>query len=90
VVRSHHERWDGTGYPDGLRGEEIPRTARILAIADVYDALTSTRSYRRALTRDEALEVMRADAGKAFDPELLPVFEEIVSRLPCGTADEPS
>ena len=87
VVRSHHERWDGTGYPDGLRGEEIPRTARILCIADVYDALTSTRSYRRALTREEALQVMRDDVGKAFDPELFPLFEEILSRPPERNGD---
>ena len=78
IVRSHHERWDGSGYPDELAGEEIPLAARIVCIADVYDALTSTRSYRAALGRDEALRVMRADAGRAFDPALLDLFEELV------------
>ena len=80
VVRSHHERWDGTGYPDGLAGEQIPWTARILCIADVYDALTTTRSYRRALSREEALQVMRNDAGKHFDPTLYPLFEGLITR----------
>src|SRR5690606_25841802 len=58
IVRSHHERWDGSGYPDGISGDAIPLTARILCIADVYDALTTTRSYRPALSREEALEIM--------------------------------
>ena len=68
VVRSHHEKWDGTGYPDGLKGEEIPRTARILAVADVYDALTSSRSYRSAWTHERACEVITKDRGTHFDP----------------------
>jgi putative nucleotidyltransferase with HDIG domain len=75
LVESHHERWDGRGYPHGLAGEEIPLTARVLGIADVYDALTSERSYRRALPREEALEEMRRDAGTQFDPELFAEFE---------------
>jgi putative two-component system response regulator len=78
VVRSHHERWDGTGYPDGLAGEEIPYTARILCLADVYDALTTTRSYRAAMTRDEALGIMEADAGSLFDPELFGIFRSLI------------
>ncbi|MCL6515319.1 HD-GYP domain-containing protein [Alicyclobacillus sp.] len=68
VIRHHHERWDGTGYPDGLRGEEIPLLARILAVADVYDALTSSRAYRAAWPRERALEVIREGAGSQFDP----------------------
>jgi putative nucleotidyltransferase with HDIG domain len=78
IVESHHERWDGKGYPHGLAGEEIPLTARVLCIADVYDALTSRRSYKKAFTHDEAMAIMRADIGKQFDPALFPVFEEIV------------
>jgi putative nucleotidyltransferase with HDIG domain len=78
IVESHHERWDGKGYPHGLAGGEIPLTARVLCIADVYDALTSQRSYKKAFTHDEALDIMRADVGRQFDPALFPVFEEIV------------
>jgi putative nucleotidyltransferase with HDIG domain len=76
MVRSHHERWDGRGYPDGLGGEDIPRSARIMRIADVFDALTTARSYRRPLTPDEALEIMQDDAG-SFDPELFDIFLEL-------------
>ncbi|HEX6373733.1 MAG TPA: HD domain-containing phosphohydrolase [Longimicrobium sp.] len=76
MVRSHHERWDGQGYPDRLAGEEIPRSARIMRIADVFDALTTARSYRRPLTPDEALEIMQDDAG-SFDPELFEIFLEL-------------
>ena len=78
MVRNHHERWDGTGYPDRLAGEQIPRTARILCIADVYDALTTDRSYRRGNTPREALNIMKAEAGKTIDPVLLAVFERVV------------
>jgi putative nucleotidyltransferase with HDIG domain len=76
MVRSHHERWDGTGYPDGLRGEEIDYAARILRIADVFDALTTARSYRRPLTPQEAFTLMDEDAG-SFDPALFEVFREL-------------
>lgn len=74
IVRSHHERWDGSGYPDGLAGEEIPLTARIMCIADVYDALTTARSYRGAMSRAQALEIMTGDVGRIFDPSLFPIF----------------
>lgn len=76
MVRSHHERWDGKGYPDRLAGEEIPRSARIMRIADVFDALTTARSYRRPLTPEEALSIMQDDAG-SFDPELFHIFLEL-------------
>jgi putative nucleotidyltransferase with HDIG domain len=81
IVESHHERWDGAGYPQGLKGEQIPRTARILCIADVYDALTSERSYKRALGHNEAIEIMRRDVGKQFDPDLFALFEEVSIRF---------
>ena len=78
MVRSHHERWDGKGYPDRLTGEEIPLHARVLALADVFDALTTDRPYRRAFTPEEALRMMREDSAGAFDPTLFPVFEQLV------------
>ena len=78
VVRSHHERWDGAGFPDGLSGEEIPLAARLLGIADVYDALTTDRSYRSAFTQDEALAIMQAEAGRMIDPHLFDVFKSMI------------
>ncbi|MBI4410483.1 MAG: tetratricopeptide repeat protein [Gemmatimonadetes bacterium] len=86
VVRNHHERWDGTGYPDGLAGEAIPLTARILCVADVYDALTSTRSYRPALPQSEALRIMERDAGRILDPELFRVFRQLLTERASGDA----
>ena len=80
MVRSHHERWDGRGYPDGLVAENIPYSARILRIADVFDALTTARSYRRPLTPDEALAIMVDDEG-SFDPELFTLFRELFDEL---------
>ena len=81
IIESHHERWDGKGYPHRLAGEAIPLTARVLCIADVYDALTSERSYKRALSHDDAMAIMRADIGKQFDPVVFARFEEVVSRV---------
>ncbi|AHG90238.1 diguanylate cyclase [Gemmatirosa kalamazoonensis] len=82
MIESHHERWDGTGYPRAAAGEAIPLTARMLAIADVYDALTTHRSYKPALSHDAAVELMRRDIGYAFDPALFSLFEEIVRHGP--------
>ncbi len=76
VVESHHERWDGRGYPRALRGEAIPLSARILCIADVYDALTSVRSYKRAVSHDDAVAIMRRDVGSRFDSAAFAWFEE--------------
>jgi len=76
MVRSHHERWDGRGYPDRLVGDAIPYTARILRLADIFDALTTARSYRRPLTPEEAFQIMEEDAG-SFDPELFEVFRRL-------------
>ena len=89
VVRSHHERWDGQGYPDRLKGEEIPLVARILCIADVYDALTSVRSYKRALTHDQAVVMMRGDVGTMFDPSVFDAFERVAALWPEQSRREP-
>ena len=90
IVESHHERWDGKGYPHGLAGEAIPLTARVLCVADVYDALTSVRSYKRALTHEEAMEIMRKDVGTQFDPALYAAFEELMlGTVPASTVNRP-
>ncbi|MEX0641855.1 MAG: HD domain-containing phosphohydrolase [Pirellulales bacterium] len=81
IARSHHERWDGSGYPSGLSGEAIPLAARIVAIVDVYDALSSRRVYKEALPHDACVEVIRSESGRHFDPELVTVFLEIESEL---------
>lgn len=77
-VLAHHERWDGTGYPRGLRGEEIPWKARIISIADSFDAMTCERPYRKSLTEEEAVIEIKNSAGKQFDPEIARVFVEKV------------
>lgn len=74
IPRSHHEKWDGTGYPLGQAGTDIPLAARLFAVVDVFDALTSNRPYRSAWPRHEALEYVRNQAGKHFDPGIVPVF----------------
>ncbi|MDX6491732.1 MAG: hypothetical protein QOD43_1977 [Gaiellaceae bacterium] len=76
-VLYHHERWDGTGYPSGKAGEEIPVEARVLAIADAFDAMTSDRPYRSALSREEALAEVERCAGTQFDPKIARVFLEV-------------
>jgi diguanylate cyclase (GGDEF)-like protein len=81
IVRTHHERWDGKGYPAGLKGEEIPIGGRIVAIADVFDALTSRRPYRPAMSPEEALQVIRAGSGTQFDPLLVEALCEISPEL---------
>jgi ribonuclease P protein subunit RPR2 len=77
VVRSHHERWDGTGYPDGLAGEQIPLAARVFAVADVLDALTSDRPYRPASSLTTAREMINAESGSHFDPRVIEAFNRI-------------
>jgi response regulator RpfG family c-di-GMP phosphodiesterase len=81
VVRSHHERWDGTGYPDGLAGEDIPLGARIFALADTLDAMTSDRPYRRALSWDRATEEILGQTGRQFDPQVVRAFSVRERRL---------
>lgn len=80
IIRSHHERWNGSGYPDGLRGDEIPLLARVLQVADIYDALTTARSYKPAFSHRHALEIMVEEASRGWrDPELIPLFAEITA-----------
>lgn len=88
IIRSHHERWDGSGYPDGLKGEEIPLLARILQIADVYDALTTARSYKEAHTAEEAFQIMDDEGQRGWrDLELLSLFREIRESFPPADED---
>jgi putative two-component system response regulator len=77
----HHERWDGTGYPSGFAGEEIPLSARILTFVDVYDALTSMRPYKEAFPHEKAMHIIEEDKGNAFDPELTDIFAGINHQL---------
>ena len=79
VALTHHEKWDGSGYPNGLKGEAIPLVGRIVAIADVFDALTSERPYKKAWTVEAAVDLLRAERGKHFDPDLV---EHFIARLP--------
>ena len=79
IIRSHHERWVGTGYPDGLKGEEIPLLARVLQISDIYDALTTARPYKPALSKTETLQIMEEEARRGWrDPELISLFQVVV------------
>jgi len=81
MIRYHQEHWDGTGYPEGLRGEEIPLGARILAVVDAYVAMTEDRPYRKARTHEQAIEEVRRQAGKQFDPRVVEVFCQVVERV---------
>jgi cyclic di-GMP phosphodiesterase len=81
IARTHHERWDGSGYPRGLAGEDIPPEGRIAAVADVFDALTSDRVYRSALPATSAIELMRSERGSHFDPQLLDLFIEALGEV---------
>jgi len=96
IVRSHHEKWNGSGYPDGLRGEEIPLGARILTTVDCLDAMASDRQYRRALPLDKAMEHIASLAGKDFDPKVVEILKrrytelEQLARAESSTADAPA
>jgi len=81
LVRHHQERWDGSGYPDGLHGEAIPLGARILAVVDAYGAITEARPYKPARTHADAVEEIRRCAGSQFDPKVVAVFCAVVGTL---------
>lgn len=81
IAMYHHEKWDGTGYPKGLKGEEIPIGARIVAIADVYDALTHERPYKEAWSQEKTLAFFHEQSGKHFDPKLVEILFTIVDKL---------
>jgi len=80
IVRHHHERFDGTGYPDGLRGTDIPLASRLIAVADSYDAMTSARSYRKSVSAKEAWQELCRCSGSQFDPESVKAFRPVVQR----------
>ena len=82
VIRCHHERWDGKGYPTGLAGEAIPAGARVFSVADAFDAMTSDRAYRKALSFDRACQEIADGAGSQFDPAVVDAFTAIVPDLP--------
>ena len=84
IARSHHENWDGSGYPDGLRAGKIPLPARIVAVADVFDALISARPYKDAWPLDKTIEVMKDMAGKKFDPEIIEAFLNVINKKNTG------
>jgi HD-GYP domain-containing protein (c-di-GMP phosphodiesterase class II) len=77
-ILSHHERWDGSGYPRRLMGEEIPMLSRILAVVDAYDAMVNDRFYRKALSKEEAMQEIINNAGTQFDPQIVDIFKEIM------------
>ena len=86
AIRAEHERWDGTGYPDGLRGEDIPLASRICLACDAYDAMTTDRPYRPAMTHHEAVAELRAGAGAQFDPQVVEGLLEVLELTPLGAA----
>ncbi len=81
VAITHHEKWDGSGYPNGLSGTDIPLSGRIVAIADVFDALTSERPYKKAWSVEDACQLIEEQAGKHFDPQLVPIFMKLIPRI---------
>ena len=81
ITYCHHERWDGNGYPRGLKNGQIPLSAQILAIVDVYDALTTERSYKEAYTHEAAIEIMKEERGKHFSPKIFDIFLEISNEV---------
>jgi HD-GYP domain-containing protein (c-di-GMP phosphodiesterase class II) len=80
LILAHHERWDGEGYPNHIAGEKIPLLSRILAVTDAYDAMTEDRVYRKALTREKAMEEIKKNSGTQFDPHIASVFLEILEQ----------
>ena len=87
IALHHHERWDGTGYPDNLRGEDIPVSARVVALADVFDALTMKRPYKEAWPLDKVIATIRESSGSHFDPAIVQAFDSVLDRI-CQTKDD--
>jgi HD-GYP domain-containing protein (c-di-GMP phosphodiesterase class II) len=84
AIRGHHERLDGNGYPDGLQGDQVPLLARLIAVPDCYDALTTSRAYRPALPKSQALDILCAGSGTQFDPDLVRTFLKVAPQLHGG------
>ena len=81
IIMTHHEKWNGTGYPNGLKGDEIPISGQICALADVYDALRSKRPYKEAFSVEKTLEIMRSNCGTHFSPYVFNAFETVVEEF---------
>jgi len=86
TIRHHHERYDGGGYPDGLKGEVIPLLSQIISVADAFDAMTSDRTYRKAMEEEEAIEIIQNESGKQFHPSLVEAFIRLFTPGPIGTS----
>ena len=84
IAHYHHEKWNGKGYPEGLSGKDIPLAARIMAVVDVYDALTSERCYKTAYSHEKSMEIINEEAGKSFDADIIEVFNKIQKQLKRG------
>jgi HD-GYP domain-containing protein (c-di-GMP phosphodiesterase class II) len=82
LIECHQERWDGSGYPFGYKGEEIPELARLFSVIDAFDALTSTRPYRKKISKEEAIEYLKEQAGISFDPAMVEAFEKMMKDHP--------
>ena len=89
LILSHHERWDGKGYPAGLRGEEIPLGARILSVVDYFDALMSERPYHKAMSLDAAFNLLQQESGKALDPRVVQTFKDLYPAAARGGRRQP-
>ena len=81
IALYHHEKWDGSGYPEGLKGEEIPLSARIMAVADVFDALISDWVYKKAFTFEKAVDIIQEDSGTHFDPDVVKAFIDAIDEV---------
>src|SRR5262249_16692666 len=88
IVRCHHENWDGSGYPRGVRGTDIPIGARILSVVDCFDALTSDRPYRRGMTEDAGIGIVRERSGKMYDPHVVETFVKVYRTIATGDEKE--
>jgi HD-GYP domain-containing protein (c-di-GMP phosphodiesterase class II) len=89
IIKYHHERFDGTGYPEGLKGEDIPFLARILSVADVYDAISSDRAYRKKMEESKILSIITEGSGSQFDPQIVEVFLNLYHQGKFLPADPP-